>query len=474
MPSSRLLPILSAAMLSFLPTIAYGEGHHALAIAGKDQVALHDLSTGAELARFDARGATSDLAALPNGTILVNLTGTNQILIIDAERATEIVRVPASLLGGTRPVHMYLSPALAGKQYAVVLNDGDEKRTKPGERATDSTMLLIDVARSSPSYLKPVGEVRLGTGHHKAGFSTKRPRVAVSNIADCADVISVYDFADPSQIKLVKTFSAADLGYDGSTPLRTCDEAGKIGLRLSPHGTGTSAATGHVYHFLTGTGQIAIFDVDAEQPMVKLVQTSGAGGASAKDLPGGRFMVVPQRGPRELHLKSDGAPCQVGQIVVIDAVTQRVAAHVPGFYGDPACRTSLAGTANERAALQYAMPSPDGKTVFVTVGTIAGPPGKPSEGRFLAVFDVSDPYRPVQLASVPVGGGDASRSVVMTGDGKFLVVPNAMDSTVTIVDVASRTAVRTFASVPNARLAATFSHTAGPSKPAGPAAATAK
>jgi hypothetical protein len=107
MPSSRLLPILSAAMLSFLPTIAYGEGHHALAIAGKDQVALHDLSTGAELARFDARGATSDLAALPNGTILVNLTGTNQILIIDAERATEIVRVPASLLGGTRPVHMF-------------------------------------------------------------------------------------------------------------------------------------------------------------------------------------------------------------------------------------------------------------------------------------------------------------------------------------------------------------------------------
>jgi len=70
------------------------------------------------------------------------------------------------------------------------------------------------------------------------------------------------------------------------------------------------------------------------------------------------------------------------------------------------------------------------------------------------VFDVSDPYRPVQLASVPVGGGDASRSVVLTGDGKFLVVPNALDSTVTVVDVASRTPVRTFDSITNARLAA--------------------
>ena len=96
--------------------------------------------------------------------MLVNLTGTNQVLFIDAERATEIGRVPSSSLGGTRPVHMYLSPANAGKQYAVVLNDGEEKRTKPGERPTDSTMLLIDVAPASPSYLKPIGEVRLGPG----------------------------------------------------------------------------------------------------------------------------------------------------------------------------------------------------------------------------------------------------------------------------------------------------------------------
>src|SRR5262249_54624561 len=201
------------------------------------------------------------------------------------------------------------------------------------------------------------------------GFPMKRPRLAVSDIADCSDVVSVFDFANPSDIKLVKTFSASDLGYDGSTPLRTCDETGKVGLMLSPHGTGTSAATGRIYHFLTGTGQIAVFDIDAEVPTVKLIPTAGSGGAAVKDSPGGRFMVVPQRGPREVHQRADGSLCQVGQLAVIDAVAEKVAAQVPVFYGEPACRTSIAGRPHERAALQYAMPAPDGKIVFIEIST---------------------------------------------------------------------------------------------------------
>src|SRR6266567_3403682 len=111
------------------------------------------------------------------------------------------------------------------------------------------------------------------------------PRIQRCCWADCSDVVSVYDYQNPSDIKLIKTFSAADLGYDGSTPLKTCDETGKAGVMLSPHGTGTSAATGRVYHFLTGTGQIAIFDIDADVPTVKLVQTAGSGGASVRTCP---------------------------------------------------------------------------------------------------------------------------------------------------------------------------------------------
>jgi YVTN family beta-propeller protein len=314
-----------------------------------------------------------------------------------------------------------------------------------------------------------VGETRLGIGHHKVGFSIKRPRFAVSNIADCADVVSIYDYQNPSEIRLIKTFSAADLGYDGSTPLKSCDETGKTGVMLSPHGTGTSAVTSRVYHHLASTGQIAIFDIDAEAPTAKLIQTAGTGGASVKDLPGGQFMVVPQRGPREVHQRADGSICQVGQLVVIDAVAEKVIAQTPVFYGEPSCQTSIAGTPHERAALQYAMPSPDGKTVFVEIGTLYGPPNLIAESRFVAVFDLSDPHRPIQRASIRVGAGNDTREHALTADGKLLLVTNSLENSVSVIDVASRQVLQTIPTVTKPFRVVTFSEEIGPSKPAGPA-----
>jgi len=448
---------------------AFGQTSQITAVSGRDQLALHDLATGTELARFDAPGGSSDLVALGSGFALSNHTAGNGIVVVDLKRRIEISRLPSSSLGGIRPVHMYLSPPMEGRQYVVVLNDGNERGTPKGERPKDSTLLLMDASQSSPTFLKPLGETRLGIGHHKVGFSMKRPRLAVSNIADCSDVVSVYDYQNPSDIKLIKTFSAADLGYDGSTPLKTCDETGKAGVMLSPHGTGTSAATGRVYHFLTGTGQIAIFDIDADVPTVKLVQTAGSGGASVKDLPGGRFMVVPQRGPREVYQRADGSLCQVGQLAVIDAVAEKLAAQLPVFYGEPTCRTSIAGKPHERAALQYAMPSPDGKTVFVEIGTLYGPPNVVAESRFVAVFDLSDPYKPVQLDSIPVGAGNDTRDHALTGDGKLLLVPNSLDNSVSVIDVALRQVVRTIPTVTRPFRVVTFSEGSGPSKPVGPA-----
>ena len=447
---------------------AFGEPPQIAAVSGRDQLALYDLANGTELARFDAPGGSSDLLALGSGIALSNHTAGNEVLLIDLKRRKEIGRLPSSSLGGVRPVHQYLSPAIEGRQYAVVLNDGNERGTAKGERPKDSTLLLIDAVQSSPTFLKPVGETRLGIGHHKVGFSMKRPRLAVSNISDCTDVVSVFDYTNPSDIKLVKTFSAADLGYDGSTPLKTCDETGKVGLMLSPHGTGTSAATGRVYHFLTGTGQIAAFDIDADVPTVKLMQTAGTGGASVKDLPGGRFMVVPQRGPREVHQRADGSVCQVGQLAVIDAVAEKLAAQVPVFY-EATCRSSIVGKPHERAALQYAMPAPDGKTVFVEIGTLYGPPNVPAESRFVAVFDLTDPYRPVQLLSIPVGAGNDTRDHALTGDGALLLVTNSLENSVSVIDVASRQVVRTIPTVTRPFRVVTFSEELGPSKPAGPA-----
>ena len=448
---------------------AFAESPQIAAVSGRDQLALHDLATGAELARFASPGGSSDLLALGSGVALSNHTAGNEVVLIDLKRRSEIGRLPSSSLGGVRPVHMYLSLAIGGQQYAVVLNDGNERSTPKGERPKDSTLLLIDAVQSSPTFLKPMGEARLGIGHHKAGFSMKRPRLAVSNISDCSNVVSIYDYENPSDIKLVKTFSAADLGYDGSTPFKTCDETGKVGLMLSPHGTGTSAATGRVYHFLTGTGQIGVFDIDADVPTVKLIQTAGSGGASVKDLPGGRFMVVPQRGPREVHQRADGSLCQVGQLAVIDAVAEKVAAQLSVFYGEPTCRTSIAGKPHERAALQYAMPSPDGKTVFVEIGTLYGPPNVVAESRFVAVFDLSDPYRPVQLPSIPVGAGNDTRDHALTGDGKLLLIPNSLDNSVSVIDVGSRQVVRTIPTVTKPFRVVTFAEGIGASKPAGPA-----
>lgn len=463
---ARVIAASAAVALSALD--AFGEPAQIAAVSGRDQLVLYDLANGTELARFDAAGGSSDLLALGSGIALSNHTAGNEVILIDLKRRKEIGRLPSSSLGGVRPVHMYLTPALDGRQYAVVLNDGNERGTPKGERPKDSTLLLIDAVQSSPTFLKPVGETRLGIGHHKVGFSMKRPRLAVSNIADCSDVVSVFDYTNPSDIKLVKTFSAADLGYDGSTPLKACDETGKIGLMLSPHGTGTSAATGRVYHFLTGTGQIAAFDIDADVPTVKLMQTAGTGGASVKDLPGGRFMVVPQRGPREVHQKADGSVCQVGQLAVIDAVAEKVAAQVPVFY-EATCRSSIVGTPHERAALQYAMPAPDGKTVFVEIGTLYGPPNVPAESRFVAVFDLTDPYRPVQLPSISVGAGNDTREHALTGDGALLVVTNSLENSVSVIDVRSRQVMRTIPTVNRPYRVVTFSEELGPSKPVGPA-----
>src|SRR5215468_8919825 len=200
----RIARVVAASAAIALSTLdAFAESPQIAAVSGRDQLALYDVANGTELARFDAPGGSSDLLALDSGIALSNHTAGNAVVLIDLKRRKEIGRLPSSLLGGIRPVHLYLSPAIDGRENAVVLNDGNERGTPKAERPKDSTLLLIDVVPSSPTYLKPIGETRLGIGHHKAGFSTKRPRMAVSSISDCSDVVSVYDYQNASDIKLI-------------------------------------------------------------------------------------------------------------------------------------------------------------------------------------------------------------------------------------------------------------------------------
>src|SRR5262249_26148506 len=165
---ARVVAASAAIALSTLD--AFGESPQIAAVSGRDQLALYDLANSTELARFDAPGGSSDLLALGCGLAPSKHNVGNEVVLLDLKRRKESGRLPSSSLGGVRPVHLYLSPAIDGREYAVVLNDGNERGTPKGERPKDSTLLLIDAVQSSPTFLQPLGETRLGIGHHKVGF----------------------------------------------------------------------------------------------------------------------------------------------------------------------------------------------------------------------------------------------------------------------------------------------------------------
>src|SRR6266568_787416 len=71
---------------------AFGQTSQIAAISGRDELALHDLATGAELARLDAPGGSSDLLALGSGVALSNHTAGNEVVLVDLKRRGEIGR----------------------------------------------------------------------------------------------------------------------------------------------------------------------------------------------------------------------------------------------------------------------------------------------------------------------------------------------------------------------------------------------
>ena len=142
-----LLPGAAAAQPA-APTVA--------AISGRDALAVHDLATGRELARFPVQGASSDVQVTREGVAALALTAAGQVLLVDlaADPPRELARLPSSSLGGTRPVHLYLPPEAGGRRLLVALNDGEEARTPPGAEPPDSSMLLMDMTPGAPTYTK--------------------------------------------------------------------------------------------------------------------------------------------------------------------------------------------------------------------------------------------------------------------------------------------------------------------------------
>jgi hypothetical protein len=427
-------------------------------------LASFDLATGNALPGTiaDVKGPT-DMQALADGTVLVNLSGSNEILILDGKTMLLKARLPSSSGSARKPVHAYITPVMGGKQYWVTLNDGD------GSQASNSARFLNLDSADKAEYLQPAGEVALGIGHHKAAFSSDRPRMLISNIGDCEDIMSVFDYADPAAIRKISTLDAAASGFDGSDKTHTCDQAKATvttpakGIAPAPHGCAAARGNGHALCNETGNGVLVAVDLDAAVPGYKLIPTRGTGGGYTAAHPGGRYIYSLQSQPSE---SAGGLPCQIGQVAIVDMLSDSLVGELPLLYKGGNCVDSLKGSLAANASPSHALFSLDGSQAFINVAGAAGDTA--SRVSLQLVLDVSDPAHPKQLASLAIGSSSGSHGETLTGDGKYLVVANNKDASVSVIDVASSTVARTLHIGNAGKTLATFGSAEGPSHQAGP------
>jgi hypothetical protein len=405
-----------------------------------------------------------DSQTLDDGTVITNLTLRDEILVVNGKTMLQAARVRSSGAQGVRPVHGYISPERNGKRYWLVLNDGTG-----GEPATNSAAFL-DVTTGSATRFQRVGEVQIGIGHHKAAFSNTLPRVVISNIADCDNVLSVYDYSNIGSIQTLTTLTATAAGWTASDPgpgnrhSRFCDPTFQRGEPPAPHGCATSKVSGKTYCNLTSSGEMVVVTVDASSPTFTIVPTDGEGGGFTLSHPAGRYLYTMQEAPRE----EDGGvrPCQIGQIAVTDASTDTVVSQTPVLYKGPSCTEALKGTPAETANPGHAHFTHDGNRLYIP--TSGGFNVADARVNQVIVLNTSDPAHPVQLPSVQVGVHTGHSASALSGDGKWLFVVNTVDGTVSQVDVNASTVANTFTVKASPKTLATFGTSEGPSKQTGP------
>lgn len=432
-----------------------------LFVSARDHLVAYDATSGAEKARFAAPGLSSDMLVTPDGLVVLNHRDGNAVLMVDALSLTEVARISSSKRGAIRPVHMYLAPRRAdGRRLVLVANDGDPARP----RRDDNSALIIDV--TDPAAPRVLGEVGLGIGHHKLAFTRDGLRFSASNIGDCDEVVGVYDITDPTAPRRLASFSAAAIGLDGRDGRPPCDPTGRAGVRPAPHGATTLGDSGLHVHNLNGTGQFVLIDAEASPPaLIAVLSTDGGkGGASIAAHPEGRFAYAPQNTPRVGGTGAEaGQACQVGQVAVIDAERLTLSAQVPVLYDGPDCSRLPEEATGARPA--YAFVTPDGRTLAVTLGTLN--PTQPGRASQLALFDLTDPAKPVQRPSVAVGPAAGHRDAAISADGAVLFVPNNGDASVTLVDLRLARPIATIRTAPQPNRVAAWSPTTGPTKAPG-------
>jgi hypothetical protein len=418
---------------------------HTLFVAhGGGNLVSYDIATGQPRpGEIPGMAGPSDMQILENGILMVNLTDSNMILVVEAKTMLEKDRIPSSGIGATRPVHSFITNEFNGKKYWVSMNDG------AGTTATNSAR-FVQIKPGHPDYLKAVGEIPLGVGHHKAAWSTTRERAVISNIGDTNRILAVIDYSDIGSIKEVATLDWKAAGMD-------------FGKSASPHGCGISKVSGKGYCGITGPGLIAAVDMDAATPSFKMIKTQGTGGGYTAPHTGGRYIYSMQTTPRE---GNRGARCQVGQVAVIDAQTDSLVKELPIFLSGPTCADSISTTDQKTAGPGHILFTKDGKKAYIGMASGFGDPA--GRSRVQLVLDVADPADPKQLASVAIGASVSHHADILTGDGKDVFVANNQDATVTHIDAAGGSVVRTITTRTNPKARASFGEAEGPSLQAGP------
>ncbi|MDB5047422.1 MAG: hypothetical protein JWO30_493 [Fibrobacteres bacterium] len=417
----------------------------------------YDLATGTLLpGKITDVKSPTDMQTLADGTLMVNLSGSNEILIVDGKTMLQKgPRIPSSAIGAGKPVHSYITPELDGRRFWMSLNDSSAAGTPNSAR-------FVSLDPDPAKYLKAAGEVGLGTGHHKAAFSPDKARVVISNIADCKDIMSVFDYTDIGDIRNIATLDSLGAGFDGSDKQHICDQSKLRGIAPSPHGCATAKGPAHALCNMTGNGVLVAVDLDAAAPGFKLIPTQGTGAGYTAAHPGGRYVYSLQSAPRE---GGTGWPCQVGQVAVADMQADTLVSELPLLYAGPDCKDPLAGTPADGSSPSHTLFSPDGAKAFINLGSASGADARVDRQ---LVLDVSDPARPKQLASISIGSSNGSHGETMTGDGKWIIVANNKDASVSIIDVATATVSRTMPIDNAGKTMATFGTAEGPSHQVGP------
>ena len=431
---------------------------HTLYVAHEGVLASYDIATGAERpGTVEDVMTPTGMQALDDGAVLVNLTDANEVLAVDGREVREVKRSPSSSMGGTRPIDSYVSPDHGGKRYWLTLNDGSSMA------AETATAVLVDITEGSSTRFQPVGEAPLGLGHHQAAFSATMARFLSTSFYSCDNVVTVHDYADEKNIKTVKTFTAADLGFDGSTMEKTCDAAESVGVAMRPHGCATSEVSGKVYCNLAGPGLLVVVDIDADPPAIKTIPTTGKGGGYAKAGKGGKYIYTVQNEPKE---GAGGVNCQIGQLLTIDASTDAIVHEMPILYKGPGCTDMLAGTDEAAVGQNHIRVSVDGTKLFLALSTPSS--DEAARVRQHVIVDISSPASPVQLPSVPVGASKGGRGSAVSADGRFLFVADPVDNTVTQIDVETLSVARTLPVKEAPLQVATYGTEEGPSLQIGP------